>query len=660
MTARKRKTRIAEQDRPKRIRAVYYVRQSTEGQDDLLSPEAQIRIIKDFAETESADVIGGYEDIAISGYHAENRPGFLRMIADAISSEHPLDMIIVYDLSRFSRNTLDLLQHVKLLREHGVRLQSVTEPHNGDPASDESWTHTSAGNEALIPKTAIKTRDGQAEALLRGYHPGGPTSFGFKTEDVVVKTKRNTPGGRQRDRETFHSRLVPDWGGEADWVVKMYDMSNEGHSTAAIAHYLREQGVRTRDGNDFLPGAVNYILRNPRNAGNQERGRESVSEHLYQHKITKKEQAHEPIVSLEVWNKTKEMLQSRSPNRKSGESESDESNHGSPRSNSSPSRFSGLTECGNCGNSVVLGYQGEILCSRKKIRVAYCPNSHREKLAAVQGPAIRILIGDLMDEEFLNEHFDHVVELNKVLLNEHEQQESVIDQKIKVAKGKIKNLTDTTENTEHKDRNMTEIFDRLDERREELRKLEEDKRQLAAESEGLVAFVNDRDRIIKNAMDLRTIIETAEPQIANQFIKLFVKKLVIKDHTGTIHFKVPSLGEGPYRPQESFRIGEYPDPSPDPFESEKYPFERSMGMHAGCAASTWMPPRVGALGAFCARVDCCTSRPARAWSVALFPEIQGKLHVVQPRPEIDSSVTNFRNQSVGRQPFGFTGSAEVG
>ena len=221
---------------------MYYVRQSTEGQDDLLSPEAQIRIIKDFAETEGADVIGGYEDIAISGYHSENRPGFLRMIADAISSEHPLDMIIVYDLSRFSRNTLDLLQHVKLLREHGVRLQSVTEPHNGDPASDESWTHTSAGNEALIPKTAIKTRDGQAEALLRGYHPGGPTSFGFKTEDVVVKTKRSTPGGRQRERETFHSRLVPDWGGEAEWVVKMYDMSNEGHSTAAIAHYLREQG----------------------------------------------------------------------------------------------------------------------------------------------------------------------------------------------------------------------------------------------------------------------------------------------------------------------------------------------------------------------------------------------------------------------------------
>ena len=115
----------------------------------------------------------------------------------------------------------------------------------------------------MLSTTAKKTRDSQFEALERGYHPGGTSSFGFKTEDVVVKTIRFTPGGRERERETVHSKLVPDWGGEADWVVKMYDMNNEGHSNAAIAHYLREQGVKTRDGNDFTAGAVDYILRNP-------------------------------------------------------------------------------------------------------------------------------------------------------------------------------------------------------------------------------------------------------------------------------------------------------------------------------------------------------------------------------------------------------------
>ena len=110
MTPRKRNPKITEKDRPKRIRAVYYVRQSTEGQDDLLSPESQIRKIKAFAEREGIEMVGGYEDIAISGSSTENRRGFQRMIADATSSKNLFEMIIVYDISRFSRKTLDLLQ----------------------------------------------------------------------------------------------------------------------------------------------------------------------------------------------------------------------------------------------------------------------------------------------------------------------------------------------------------------------------------------------------------------------------------------------------------------------------------------------------------------------------------------------------------------------
>ena len=599
MSPRKRNPKITEKDRPKKIRAVYYVRQSTEGQDDLLSPESQIRKIKAFAEREGIEMVGGYEDIAISGSSAENRAGFQRMIGNGTSSKNPFEMIIVYDISRFTRKTKDLLNYRDLLKEHGVRIQSVTEPHNGDAASDEAWVHTSAGNESMLSTTAKKTRDSQFEALERGYHPGGPASFGFKTEDVVVKTRRLTPGGRERERETVHSKLVPDWGGEADWVKKMYEMNNEGHSTAAVAHYLREQGVKTRFGIGFTPGSVGYILRNPRNAGKQERGQQSVSEYLPQDEIATKEEAHEPIVLPGVWDKAQEMLESRRPKSSSRESGSGsresgsgsresgspresgsgspEGKSGSPRSNCSPSRFSGLTECGDCGSPTNLAAERILVCSQRKIRVAYCPNSHREKLDEVQLPAVKILIEDLIDEEFLNEHFDHVVELNKVILKEHEKRESVIDRTIKDVKGNIKSLTDITEDPTHEDRNVDELLDRLDERRAELKQLEKDKKNLATESDGLMAYVNDRERIIKNALDMRTIIETAEPQIANQFIKLFVEKLVIKDHIGTIHFKVPSLGEGPYRPPESFKVGEYPGPIPNPFESEKYPFERRTG-----------------------------------------------------------------------------------
>jgi hypothetical protein len=88
------------------------------------------------------------------------------------------------------------------------------------------------------------------------------------------------------------------------------------------------------------------------------------------------------------------------------------------------------------------------------------------------------------------------------------------------------------------------------------------------ESEGFMSYVNDRDRIIANAMDVRTFIETEEPQVANTLVRLFVKKLVIKDHIGTLHFNLPALGEGPQWAQASFGIG-------------KHPFARPEGWKAG-------------------------------------------------------------------------------
>ena len=544
MAPRKRQTRIIEEDGPKRIRAVSYVRQSTEGQDDLLSPEAQVRRIETFAHRDDVDMVGGYDDIAISGATAAKRPGFQRMIKDATSAERPFDMIIVYDISRFSRNTRELLNYRHQLKQHGVSVQSVTEPHHGDAASDELWTHTSAGNEAMLPRTARKTRDSQFEAVKRGYHPGGVPPFGFRTEQEVVQTERYTPKGQLRIKETTHSILVPD-PDTAEHVVKMYDLNNSGHSTADVAEYLTGQGVKTREGNDFSPGAVLHILRNKRNIGYQERGRDSSSDYLPHDEMEVNEQAHEGIIPPDVWEKAQEILDGRTPKARA------------PRSQSSANRFTELTECGECGSPMNLAANRVLVCSRKKVRAAYCPNSHREKLDDVQKPAIRLLLDHLIVEEFLNEHVDRVVELNKVLVKELKKRHTTIEGKTKAVQEKINNLVDTTEEARKKNRRVDEIFDRLDHRRQELRELQEEENQLAAESEDLMSYVNDRDRIIQNALDVRTIIETDEPQVANSFIRLFVKKLVIKDHVGTLYFTVPPLSEGPYRAPESFGIGKH-------------------------------------------------------------------------------------------------------
>ena len=312
MTPRKKRTGTILEADPRRIRAVYYVRNSTDDQDDLLSPEVQIRRSHDIADKNNADMVGGYEDIAISGGSAENRPGFQRMIADAISPEHPFDMIIVYDISRFTRKTKDLLIYKDILKAHGVRIQSVTEPHYGDAASDEAWIHTSAGNEAMLPRTARKTRDSQFEAVKRGYHPGGVPPFGYMTEQVVVQTERYTPTGRPRVKETVHSILVPN-PETAPYVVKIFEMNAQGYSCPDISEYLVGQGVKTRDGNDFTPGAVLTILHNRRYTGYQERGKGSKSEYLPEDETEINETAHEAIIPPSVWEKAQEILAARAP-----------------------------------------------------------------------------------------------------------------------------------------------------------------------------------------------------------------------------------------------------------------------------------------------------------------------------------------------------------
>ena len=64
-----------------------------------------------------------YADEGISGTKIKNRKEFLRMMSDA---EHGLfDMVVVKDISRFARNTVDLLQNVRKLKSLGIETQFV-------------------------------------------------------------------------------------------------------------------------------------------------------------------------------------------------------------------------------------------------------------------------------------------------------------------------------------------------------------------------------------------------------------------------------------------------------------------------------------------------------------------------------------------------------
>ena len=101
-----------------------YCRVSTDKEDQLNSLEAQKEFFSEYTKRTGDNLVRLYADEGISGTKIKNRKEFLRMMADA---EHGLfDMVVVKDISRFARNTVDLLQNVRKLKALGIETQFLT------------------------------------------------------------------------------------------------------------------------------------------------------------------------------------------------------------------------------------------------------------------------------------------------------------------------------------------------------------------------------------------------------------------------------------------------------------------------------------------------------------------------------------------------------
>ena len=65
--------------------------------------------------------MGVYADRFVSGTSAERRAEFQRMLADCEAGR--IDIILTKSISRFARNTVDLLKTVRRLKELGIEVQ---------------------------------------------------------------------------------------------------------------------------------------------------------------------------------------------------------------------------------------------------------------------------------------------------------------------------------------------------------------------------------------------------------------------------------------------------------------------------------------------------------------------------------------------------------
>ena len=123
-----------DRNRPRKM--VFYGRVSTEHEAQLSALENQIKWYDDQAAYHpNWTVLDKYIDEGITGPQAKKRPAFLRMIEDARKGK--FDLIVTREVCRFARNTVDVLEATRMLKNKGVDI--IFENENLKLSDQHQW-----------------------------------------------------------------------------------------------------------------------------------------------------------------------------------------------------------------------------------------------------------------------------------------------------------------------------------------------------------------------------------------------------------------------------------------------------------------------------------------------------------------------------------------
>lgn len=237
---------------------VAYCRVSTDKSDQLNSLETQKQFFTEYVRRTGDRLVKVYADEGISGTKIKNRKEFLRMMADA---EHGLfDMVVVKDISRFARNTVDLLQNIRRLKALGIETQFLT---------------------------ANMTSMGNSEFVLTIFGALAQEESANTSKRIKFGKKVNAEKGRVPNIVFGYDKTIGDYFNlainekEAKVVRQIYRWyTEEGYGCAAISNKLNEQGSRTKRNCKWSQNAVSRILTNELYTGKIINGKQEVADFL--------------------------------------------------------------------------------------------------------------------------------------------------------------------------------------------------------------------------------------------------------------------------------------------------------------------------------------------------------------------------------------------
>lgn len=229
-------TERIEEEKKQRLRVAAYCRVSTEQESQSSSYANQISYYQNKINKKDDWVSAGiYADEGISGISKKKRESFLQMIQDC--EDGKIDLILTKSISRFARNTVDLLTTIRNLKNRNIAVYFEKEHIN---------TLDGAG-EILI--TILSS---QAQEESRNISENICWSLRRKFENGEVIINHNHFMGYTKDA-SGQLQIVPK---EAEIVREIFRLYLIGHSSIFIARYLEQHEMKTVMGKSKWRSAV--------------------------------------------------------------------------------------------------------------------------------------------------------------------------------------------------------------------------------------------------------------------------------------------------------------------------------------------------------------------------------------------------------------------
>ena len=302
-----------------------YGRVSTNKDDQLDSLEHQKDFFSEYAKRNGHHLVQVYADEGISGKSLKKRDEFLRLMKDARLGL--FEGVVVKDVSRFARNTVDFLQSIRELKALGINITFITANMESLGESEFVLTIFGAMAQEEIANLSKRVKFGKRINAQRGRVP--QRIFGYDRID------------------NFHLRINEREAGIVRDIFSMY--AEEGLGCRRISQRLNQEKRLTKFGCAWDSQGIRRILVNPIYCGHYINHKYEIESYLTgkQIRIPASEHFHHhrpewAIISEEMFQKAQEQLSLRKEQYKSAP--------GGTRY-SSRYLFSTLIKCEHCGRS---------------------------------------------------------------------------------------------------------------------------------------------------------------------------------------------------------------------------------------------------------------------------------------------------------------------